>query len=94
MEPKLKNKRPGAPMEASGKPDKAPGKSTIARTWLVVQGDTISEVVSDDAPDVKVQPGERRKRILGSATTAEKLAKLKSRWMPLARGVLAQGGVR
>lgn len=63
----------------------------IKRTWLILHGDVIDEIESETVPNMEVKPGERRKRVLGSATTKEGLDRLRQTWQPRARGVTGRG---
>ncbi len=60
-------------------------------TWLVLQGDVIDEVEGDEPPSTEVQPGERRKRILGGSRNPEQLQRLRDTYYPLARGITGKG---
>jgi hypothetical protein len=58
---------------------------------MILHGDVIDEVESENVPNLEVKPGERRKRVLGSAVNQEGLDRLRQTWQPRARGVTGRG---
>lgn len=87
---RLKKPEAGASAEHAHA-DKAAKKVAIPKTWLVLQGDVIDEVVSETTPDTSVKKGERQKRVLCGTTDPVRLAKLRSFWNARARGVVGRG---
>ena len=63
-------------------------------TWLILQGDTLETVQAEDAPDLTVKPGERRKMIVGGSRDPEKFAQIKARYEARSRGVAGKGEAR
>lgn len=66
-------------------------KTAISKVWLILHGDVIDEIEGENVPNLEVKPGERRKRVLGSATTREGLERLRQTWQPRARGITGRG---
>ena len=88
MERKDRKNTPKPAVDAPHEPHAAHGSAPMKTTWLILQGDTITEVESEKQPDLSVNPGQRMKVALGVAHDKATLEKLKTRWSKRARGII------
>jgi hypothetical protein len=96
MEPKTTppQGRAKRPERASARPTDRPHVSTRPRYSVIVHGDVVDLVDSEEQPDIKTAPGERRKMIVGAFADKDKATKSFERYKARARGIVGRGEPR